>query len=132
MGTVVFGCLKNTGATLKTRNASFHKDLFHVWSSQCCLFKVTQHTSGIAVIIHCFFHLLGKEGKILHLILICPRMTGRITGLLLLVPMDFTPSEQGSAVSSPLVGLILEGIGFIISLLTPKCPVLMIFGESLH
>lgn len=45
------------------------------------------------------FPLLGKEGKILHLILIYPRMTGKITGLLLLVPTDLIPSEQGSALS---------------------------------
>lgn len=45
------------------------------------------------------FPLLGKEGKILHLILINPRMTGKITGLLLLLSMDFIPSEQGSGLS---------------------------------
>lgn len=50
------------------------------------------------------FILLGKEGKILHLILIYPRMSGKITGLLLLVPVDFIPSEQGSGLSYPWYG----------------------------
>lgn len=97
--------------------------------AQCWLFKVTQPSSGIAVIVHCFIHLLGKEGKVLPWILIYPRMTGKITGLLLLVPVDFIPSEQGSAGSSPLVCLTLKGIGFSISLFIPKCPVLRILGR---